>query len=123
MSACSAKGEAGQLPSLCREGMGRGRRASTPQQQGNAKQRAVLLRSIGTSAQASPGAPEDGASIKDPEMRSLRRPRLIHPEEGSVLFQAWGCECEQGTRVYSSFTHSCIQESLLPVCRALETLL
>ena len=85
----SAKGEAGQLPFFCREGVKGSRCESTQLQEGKAKQRATLLRPPGTSAQASPGGPKDGYHV-DPEMGSLHRPQSVHPEESSVLFQPWG---------------------------------
>ena len=118
MSTCSAKGEAGQLRSFCREGMRRSQHKSTQQQQGNAKQRAMLLRPTGTSAQASPGDPRDGASSgiqrwvhsTGPNEYTLRKAQSSSwPKAVDVNKKL---PCSQGTRVYSSFIHSSIHPSI-----------
>lgn len=79
MSACGAKGEAGQLPSLCREEIGRGGRQSTPVTR-QCQRKGHAFEACWDFCKAPPEAPEDGASIRDPEMGSLHMPQVTNPE-------------------------------------------
>ena len=73
----SAKGDAGQLPSFCREGVRGSQRASTQLREGKARQRAMLLRFLGR-LHSLPWGPQKWGAWGSRD-GSFHRPQSAHP--------------------------------------------